>query len=193
MFALGEESHNKIQCVATFSDAEDFWNHFGLDQSSSLLIDSFPVIFDSTIFPQFVLELDTNYFHGYHTWHITNNKKKIDYSFECKPFKITSEIPSTVGKENVIIKCQSIQSTDKVTLIISGGYTDDSESIFDITPDEGYFTISKEILDKIKGSNLSMRFNLSSVKKIDPDDLLTAGGIIEATRVTKDYNFRLAR
>jgi hypothetical protein len=193
IIALGENPNNKVQCVANFKKDDKDGDHISLNNSTSIQFDSFNLSFDSVYFPQYDTEIDTSYFLGRHTWNITNNNKVKQYHFESKPFKIISEIPQVIGKNDIIIKCESLQSTDKVTMLISGDYTDNSETIIDINPNNGYFIISKSILDKIEGTNLLMYFNLSSVKNIPPDDFLTAGGILESTRVSKQYKFQLIR
>ena len=193
MIALGENPNNKVQCVANFKKNDKDGDQYGFNNSTSIQLDSFHLTFDSVLYPQYDTEIDTSHFLGRHTWNINSNKKVKHYNFESKPFKIITEIPSLVGKNDITIKCESLLSTDKVTLLISGDYTENSETIIDITPNNGYFTISKSILDKIEGTNLLMHFNLSSVKNIPPDDFLTAGGILESTRVTKQYKFQIIR
>jgi hypothetical protein len=193
MIALGENPNNKVQCVASFKDTDIDGDQFGFDNFTTIKLDSFNLTFDSVFYPQYDTEIDTSLYLGYHKWRITNNNKNYEYSSECKPFKVISEIPSKIGKNDIIIKCESLLSTDKVTLLISGDYTENSETIIDLTANDGYFTIPKSIIDKIEGRNLLMYFNISTIKNIPPDDFLTAGGILETTKVTKQYEFEINR
>jgi len=193
VIALGEEDNNKVQCVAGFTENNDEGDRVGLGSQATVMLDSFALVFDPVAYPQYDTEIDTAHFTGPHTWTITRNNKQTSYSFISKDFKITSAIPAVVGKEDVKITCNALQKNDKVTLLISGDYTDHSETIMDIEAADGYFIISKATWDKIEGTNLFMHFNLSSIQQIPPDDCLAIGGILEATRVTRQYAFRLVR
>lgn len=193
MIALGEGAFDKVQCVAGFSKSKEDGDQFSLGNSTNIFLDTFKLTFDSVYFPQYDTEIDTSHYLGKHAFKISNQGENKEYTFVSKPFKIVTDIPSIVGKEDIKVNCNSIQSSDKVDLLIGGDYSDNSETIIDITPSDGYFIIPKTVWQKVEGSNLYMWFNLTSVKNIEPDNLLTLGGKIEATRVSKHYDFKIEK
>ena len=132
-------------------------------------------------------------FAGNHKWIVAlADGSKNEYPFEAKSFRITSEIPSTVGREDLVITCNALTKTDEVFMMLSGDFSENSENDLEIIPEDGKFVIPASFWKKVDPIQCSMWFNISTKKKIKPDDFFV-GGEIEATRVTKHYEIKIVR
>lgn len=191
MVALGDDASNQMQCVAEFYKDPDDIKTIALKQGAKVLLDNLELQYDTSYYPNFVLERTASEFIGRHKWTILfNSGEKKEYNFEVKPFEITSIIPEEIGQTDLIVKCNNLKSTDKVFLMLTADFTDESENSLDITPQDGFFTIPKSFWKKVDPISLEMHFNISRVEKVFNDSYFKEVEI-EWTKITKRYKARL--
>ena len=193
MVALGDDPTNEMQCVAEFMKDPDDLKKIALEKGSKVLIDNKELNFDDSYYPNYVLERKRSEFLGKHKWTINiANRFQKEFDFEVVPFLIKSTIPEKIGKVDLRIECENLKSTDRVFLMLTADFSDKSETYLDIEPQNGYFIIPKEFLQKVDPIKVEMHFNISRIQKID-DDYFTKGVEIEWTKITNRFNTQIVR
>jgi hypothetical protein len=188
---LGEQHDAKTTSIAEFSKDDEYGDKISLGEGVKLFLDNTLLDLNSEVYHQYNKEEDTSVFAGNHKWVIAlADGTKKEYPFEAKPFRITSEIPATVGKEDLVITCNAISKTDHVFMMLNGDFSENSEKDLEIIPGEGKFTIPASFWKTVDPIQCSMWFNISTEKEIKKDDFFV-GGAIEATRVTKFYEIKV--
>ncbi len=192
MVTSGDGAHDVMGCVATFMQEDEDGEKVGLGKGVQVLLDSTLLDFDTAAYPSYIAERDTSEFNGLHTWAIRfpDGKQQL-YNFICKPFKITSEIPEIVGTSDIVVNCNALQNTDHVTLFLSGDYSDTSENMLEIVPEEGRFTIPAAFWKNVDPISLEMSFNISITQRLNIDPILSKGGEIESAKITKRYPIKV--
>ena len=193
MVALGDNPKTKMQCVAEFMNDPDDMKKIALEKGSKVLLDNKELNFDDSYYPNYVQERDAGEFPGKHKWTINiANRLKKEFDFEVVPFLIKTTIPEKIGKSDLKIDCENLKSTDEVFLMLTADFSDNSETSLNITPQDGYFIIPKEFLQKVDPIKVDMHFNISRIKKID-DDYFTKGVEIEWTKITNPFTTQIVR
>lgn len=194
MVALGEDITNEMQCVAEFMKDPDDLKKIALKQGSKVMLDDQELKYDDSHYPNYAMERKASDFSGKHKWIINIGAAiKKEYEFEVLPFNITSTIPDKIGQSDLKVACENLKSTDKVFLMLTAGFSENSETSLDIKPQEGYFIIPKDFLKKVDPIQLEIHFNISRTRSITNDDYFSKGVDIEWTKITKKYKTTVVR
>jgi hypothetical protein len=192
-FILSEGYDAETTMVLEASKDDEFGKKTSLGEGVKVFLDSILLDLDTEVYAQYEKEADTSVFAGNHQWTVAlADSTKKEYPFQAKPFRITSGIPATVGKEDLVITCNAISKTDEVFMMLAGDFSENSEKDLEITPEEGRFVIPASFWKTVDPIQCSMWFNISTKKEIKQDDFFV-GGVIEATRVTKHYDIKVVR
>ena len=194
ILALGEESHHKVQCVATFMKDEDFGKKVSLGRGAKVMLDGKEVPYDSTVYPNYAEERDRAVFAGKHEWTVQfPDGQKWNYPFESKPFSITSGVPDTVGKSDITIHVGSLQKSDRIILFLSGDLSDSSENLLEIEPADSSFLIPASFWKNVDPTAMEVHFNISSIDTLKTDAVFTKGGVVERTWISRRYKIIVMR
>lgn len=194
MVALGEDITNEMQCVAEFLKDPGDLKKIALKQGSKVILDNQELKYDDSYYPNYGMERKASDFSGKHKWTINiGSETKKEYDFEVFPFNITSSIPDKIGQGDLKVVCKNLKSTDKVFLMLTADFSENSETSLDIKPQEGFFIIPKDFLKKVDPIQLEMHFNISRVRSITDDDYFSKGVDIEWTKITKKYKTTVVR
>ena len=194
MVALGEDITNEMQCVAEFMKDPDDLKKIALKQGSKVILDNQELKFDDSYYPNYGMERKASDFLGKHKWIIDiGAETKKEYEFEVLSFNITSIIPDKIGQSDLKVVCENLKSTDKVFLMLTADFSENSETSLDIQPQEGYFIITKDFLKKVDPIQLEIHFNISRIRSITDDGYFSKGVDLEWTKITKKYKTTVVR
>ena len=145
MYALGQDSGNKVQCVAEFKTGSEDGDYIGLEKGTRLFIDTSELEYSIlSRYSSYSTEQEPAAFIGKHKWAVQlPGGNRITYDFEVVPFIITSVMPETVGQSDIEIKCDNLTSADEVFMFLSGNLSGESENYLEIKPSNGSFIIPK--------------------------------------------------
>jgi hypothetical protein len=194
MLALGEDSTNKMQCVAEFMKNPDDLKKIALKDGAKLMLDNQELKYDASPYPNYIMERKAADFLGKHVWKIETGPETVqEYEFEVVPFNIVSDIPEKIGTTDLTIECENLRSTDKVFLMLSAEFSENSETSLDIAPQDGFFIIPKDFLKRVDPITIEMHFNISRILSINEDPYFGKGVNIEWTKITKRYQTTVVR
>lgn len=115
LVALGEASHHKVQCVATFKKDNEDGKPQALPEGFSIFLDETPVPYEGSVYPSYSMELDREGFASNHKWVVKEkNIVVFEMPFSFSTFKINNQVDAMIGSKDVQLSIAGLKDGDEL-------------------------------------------------------------------------------